>query len=217
MADGAHPCPLCGSPTAATAGPAPRRFHDCPACGLMSVARADLPSPADELAQYRLHRNDAADPRYRAFLGQLTGPLTAKLAAGAEGLDFGCGPGPAVRPMLAEQGFTVTDHDPFFAPDAAALERRYDFVACTEVVEHFHDPAAGFATLDGLLKPGGWLGVMTSLLTDDVALPGWSYARDPTHVAFYRPLTLAWIAGRHGWTLETDAVRIALFRKGGFD
>ena len=61
------------------------------------------------------------------------------------------------------------------------------------------------------LRPGGVLGVMTLLLQAETDLARWAYARDPTHVAFYRPRTLRWIAGRHGWRLTTDARRIALF------
>jgi len=206
-------CPLCGAAGAAElTGPDARRYHDCDACGLVFVDRACLPTPTDELAQYRLHQNDPDDLRYRAFLRPLADALVGKLEAGAEGLDFGCGPGPALRPMLADAGFAMRDYDPFFAPDAAALARRYDFVACTEVVEHFHDPAAGFRTLAGLLRPGGWLGVMTLILGDATDFGRWSYARDPTHVAFYRPRTLAWIAARHGWRLESDGVRLALFQ-----
>ncbi len=35
---------------------------------------------------------------------------------------------------------------------------------------------------------------MTGILEDDVAFPGWWYRKDFTHIAFYRPETLAWIA-----------------------
>lgn len=206
-------CPLCGGEELSHATSGGRRCYDCSQCGLLSVAPPDLPSPALEREQYDLHENEPADERYRAFLRQLTEPLCDKLAPAAEGLDFGCGPGPAIQPMLAEAGFSVANYDPIYAPERAALARRYDFVTATEVVEHFHHPGAAWAQLDELLRPGAWLGVMTLLLQDNTDLARWSYARDPTHVAFYRPRTLQWISDRYGWRLESDGIRVALFRK----
>lgn len=214
-ATAAPPCPLCGLAQGAPAVSAGRRFSDCAGCGLVSVDRSALPSPEQAFEQYALHRNDPDDPRYRRFLSQLTAPLLAKLAPGAQGLDFGCGPGPAIGPMLAEAGCPVATYDPCFADDPAVLEHQYDFVTATEVVEHFHHPASAFAQFDALIRPGGWLGVMTLLLTPETDFRTWFYARDPTHVAFYRPGTLRWIARRFGWSLETDGVRVALFGKPG--
>jgi len=211
-----EPCPLChvsrAEPFETVGG---RGFLACEECGLVFVERRALPSPQAERAHYDLHQNSPADPAYRRFLSQLTDPLVTRLTAGAEGLDYGCGPGPAVGAMLAERGLKVRDYDPIFAPDAQALARDYDFIVCTEVAEHFHEPGEAFRELGRLLRPGGWLGVMTSLLTPEIEFGRWGYVRDPTHVAFYRPRTLAWIAARMGWALDTDERRVALFRKAG--
>ena len=49
------------------------------------------------------------------------------------GLDFGAGPGPALAAMMSEDGFDVAIYDPFFQPDAEALQRKYDFITCTAV------------------------------------------------------------------------------------
>ena len=46
-------------------------------------------------------------------------------------------------------------YDPFFYPDKSVLKAHYDFIACTERAEHFHDPFAEFDRLDSLLKPKG--------------------------------------------------------------
>jgi 2-polyprenyl-3-methyl-5-hydroxy-6-metoxy-1,4-benzoquinol methylase len=94
-----------------------------------------------ELAQYNLHQNDVGDAGYRQFLSRLALPLIARLAPGAHGLDFGCGPGPALAHMLRESGFEVALYDIFFYPDAGALEAKsYAFICATEVVEHLHHP-----------------------------------------------------------------------------
>jgi 2-polyprenyl-3-methyl-5-hydroxy-6-metoxy-1,4-benzoquinol methylase len=170
-------------------------------------------TPEEERARYATHENDPDDPRYRAFLAQATEPLMARLAPGARGLDFGCGPGPTLFRMMEERGHPCCNYDPFFAPDPGVLADTYDFVACTETVEHFQDPRAGFMTLASLLRPGGWLAVMTQCVPTDRALGEWVYLRDPTHVALFREETLAWVAGWLGWELFRESPRVTLFRQ----
>jgi len=166
------------------------------------VPPAQHAEPAAERARYETHRNSPEDAGYRAFLDRLLVPLAARLAPGARGLDYGSGPGPTASVMMRERGFVMSDFDPFFAPDGEALRKTYAFVTCTEVVEHFRRPAENFKNLDALLEPGGALGVLTGVLEDDAAFPSWWYHNDITHIAFYRPETLAWIGRRFGWALE---------------
>lgn len=180
-----------------------RDFLRCGACALTFVPASQHLAPDAERARYATHRNSPADAGYRAFLDRLLAPLAARLPPGARGLDYGCGPGPTASTMMRERGFVMRDWDPLFAPDEAALLEAYSFVTCTEVVEHFRRPAENFKTLGGLLEPGGALGVLTGVLEDDAAFPAWWYHRDPTHIAFYRPETLAWVARRFGWSLES--------------
>lgn len=179
------------------------------------VPTAQHKSAAEERARYETHRNGPEDAGYRAFLDRLLKPLAARLPAGARGLDYGSGPGPTASMMMRERGFSMRDYDPFFAPDEGALRAKYDFLVCTEVVEHLRQPAAIFLNIDSLLVPGGTLGILTGVLEDDAAFPSWWYHRDPTHVAFYRPETLAWIARRFGWSLERPSRDAALFLKPG--
>jgi 2-polyprenyl-3-methyl-5-hydroxy-6-metoxy-1,4-benzoquinol methylase len=208
------PCPLCGSlRTAAFAEVDDRRYHRCDRCRLTFLDPAQRPGRVVERATYDLHENDPADPRYRAFLDRLVAPLLARLAPGMVGLDFGCGPGPAISAMLAEHGIEAVDYDPLYRPTPGALDGRYDFVTCTEVVEHLHAPATVLETLDGLLRPGGWIGVMTEMLEDDAGFAGWWYRRDPTHVAFFRRATMGWIAAHFGWDVTFPARSVTLFQK----
>jgi SAM-dependent methyltransferase len=206
-------CLLCGARSAAAfASVGNRVYWRCPTCLLTFLEPAQRPAPEEERAEYDLHENDPADPRYRAFLSRCTDPLLARVGTG-EGLDFGCGPGPTVSVMLEERGLTVRDYDPFFRPDRTALERDYDFIVCTEVAEHFYDPAREFALLDRLLRPGGWLGLMTGQLADDEGFANWWYIREISHVTFYRRETMDWIAARFGWRTEYPARNVALFQK----
>jgi len=115
--------------------------------------------------------------------------------------------------MMEARGFRMRTYDPFFAPDEDALRGRYDFVTCSETAEHFHHPAEEFGRLDGLLRPGGWLGVMTEMLDAARDFGTWRYARDPTHVCFYHADTMRWIADAHGWRMEAPTRNVVLFHK----
>jgi SAM-dependent methyltransferase len=166
-----------------------------------------------ERAYYRHHQNDVADPDYRRFLARLAEPLLARLPVGARGLDFGCGPGPALAAMLRAAGHPMALYDPLFQPDPAVLRGPFDFITCTEVVEHLHRPAEELARLDRLLAPGGWLGIMTCFQTDDARFAGWHYRRDPTHVVFYRAATWRYLAAARGWHCEIPVKDVVLLRK----
>lgn len=214
--DDKRACPLCtaavGAAVITTGG---GDYRHCAACDLVFLEPGQRPSSAVELAHYRTHDNRVDDPAYRRFLGQLAEPLMRRLAPGAAGLDVGAGPGPALAAMLAERGFPTAVYDPFFAPDRSALDRRYDFIACTEVVEHLHTPAREFALFDRLLNPGGWLGLMTELRPPLSGFLQWYYHRDPTHVSFYSVATMRWIARRFGWRLDECGPRVVLLQKPG--
>jgi len=169
---------------------------------------------AEEREQYDLHENDPADPRYRKFLSHLSVPLLERVAPGSQGLDFGCGPGPALAMMLEEAGHRMSVFDPYYDNDPRVLESKYDFLTATEVVEHFHRPGEEFRTMFSLLRPGGWLGVMTSRLSAPEGFASWHYKNDPTHVCFYADATLVWLAHRHAARVEILSDRVALFQAG---
>lgn len=196
------PCPLCESSRIRPYVELQRRrYYICEVCHLVWLCPEQRPDAATERAYYDTHENDPADAGYRAFLDQLVNPLLQRLTAGARGLDYGCGPGPALSVMLREQGFPMTEFDPYFAPVRSVLEQSYDFITCTEAAEHFFTPCEEFARFNRLLCPGGWLGVMTGFRPEDTQFAAWHYRRDPTHVCFYTPQTMRWIACQHGWSL----------------
>ena len=197
------PCPVCRSvDTRHFQSIDERSYWRCDLCQSTYLDPAQHPDRAREKAEYDRHENNPQDPAYRRFLNRLAAPLIERLEPGSKGLDFGCGPGPALAQMLEESGFAMSLYDPIYAPDGKILERPYDFITCTEVVEHFHRPAEEFERLFSLLKPGGWLGLMTRLQTDDDRFAGWHYRRDPTHVVFYRETTFLWLAKAYGMTAD---------------
>ena len=190
-----------------------RDYWRCKDCAATFLTPSQLPTPAVAHAHYLQHDNQLADTRYRQFLSRLAQPLLACLPPSQSGLDYGCGPGPALACMLREAGHAVALYDPFFHPEPAALTQTYDFITCTEVAEHFHQPADEFARLDRLLRPGGCLAIMTCFQTDDERFAAWHYRRDPTHVVFYRKETFLHLAGRYSWRCEIPAKDIVLMHK----
>ena len=207
-------CPLCFSKhPRQLAAVDSKTYWRCDVCHLTFLSSESYLSREDELARYLLHENNPDDLRYRKFLSRLTDHLIPKLHPGAEGLDFGSGPGPTLSVMLEEQGFSMNIYDPYFAPNTDVLEETYDFITCTETVEHFYHPAKEFHRFDQLLRRGGWLGVMTEVLESDAGFPDWWYHREPTHVCFYKRETMEWIAGQYGWDVEYPRKNVALFCK----
>ncbi len=207
-------CPVCLHPEVAPFWSGDGRDYGCcSCCQAVFLDPAQYPERDAESARYRLHRNDPGDPAYRAFLARLSEPLLHRLRPGSTGLDYGCGPGPALAAMLGEAGFPTRCYDPFFFRDEEALRETYDFITCTETVEHFHRPHEEFARLRRLLRPGGWLGIMTCFLPEEENFARWHYRRDPTHVVFYSAATFRVLADRFGWACTFPRRDVVLLRQ----
>ena len=65
-----------------------------------------------------------------------------------------------------------------------------------------------------LLQPGGWLGIMTKLVSDQTAFANWHYKNDPTHVCFFSADTWRWWAREHDASLEILGADVILLRRG---
>ena len=181
-----------------------RDYLQCQVCDLVFVPKHQLLSATEEKSQYDLHQNSPDDQGYRQFLCRLLNPLTEYLPEQAQGLDFGCGPGPTLSIMMSERGFSMENYDPFYANRSALLERSYDFITSTEVFEHLHQPSETIPLLMQMLKPGGILGVMTKRWIDKDAFARWHYKNDPTHVSFYSDQTFQWMADQ--WDLRLKII-----------
>ena len=189
-------CPVCGGGDTAVllTDRHNKAYHRCTMCHATFRDPSGFLTPEAEYAHYLTHENAVDDVGYRTYLSKLADPLLTRLGPASSGLDYGCGPAPALAEMMREAGHSVSVFDPFFETDKSPLMRSYDFVTCTETVEHFHSPAVEFKRLAGLLKPGGLLAVMTIFQTDDARFATWRYRYDPTHVVFYREHTFAVLA-----------------------
>ncbi|TKB51050.1 methyltransferase domain-containing protein [Ferrimonas sediminicola] len=207
-------CPLCQNPQTHHYHQDKRRYYfQCPRCHLVFADPNALLPPTAEKQQYDQHQNDPADQGYRRFLSRVSQPLIQRLAPGSQGLDFGCGPGPTLSLMMEEAGHSMAIYDPYFFPDRAPLRQHYDFVTCTEAIEHFYRPGREWPLLLGLVRPGGTLALMTKLVKDKQAFANWHYKNDPTHVSFFSQATFSYLAERDGLTLEFIGNDVVLLQK----
>lgn len=212
-------CPLCGDAQAdlfhtlqhgAYSG---RQYWRCASCWLVYVPREFHLAEAAEAAFYQTHQNNPDDPGYRLFLSRAAAPLVERLKQPSHGLDFGCGPAPTLSRMLADCGHHCVDYDYYFARQPQLLEQQYDFITCTEVIEHISQPATVIDVWQRCLKPGGLLVVMTQWWISQQRFSQWNYRNDPTHIAFYHPNTLAWIAQHWHFDIHYQQRNVVIFQR----
>lgn len=207
-------CPLCTERKCSQIDQTPKRpFFRCNHCYLVFVPAAYHLSSAEEKAIYDYHQNEVEDSGYRNFLSRLAEPLMDRLPANAKGLDFGCGPGPALAAMLKEHGHAVTLYDLYYQHHPEVLKQAYDFVTSTEVLEHLREPKREIEALVGMLRPQGYLGVMTKLIPDLKRFSDWHYTRDLTHICFYDRRTFEYLAERLNLRLTIIRSDVILLQK----
>lgn len=213
-----HICPLCeGTQISLYHKDKKRSYLCCQTCSLVFVPPRDYPSSVEERRIYDLHQNSADDPGYRRFLSRLADPLMERIGEGREGLDFGCGPGPALSVMLEEKGSKMSLYDIFYFDNRDVLEREYDFICCTEVVEHLQMPAEVLDRLFSLLKREGWLAIMTKMVIDQKAFSSWHYIQDPTHICFFSRKTFEFLSRKWGCSLQFIDKDVIFFKKIGIN
>lgn len=208
------PCPLCSS-----TGPsdyhtdAYRDYLICPVCDLVFAHPNSLLSREEEFRRYEFHENNLEDAGYRTFLQKLCAPMLQRLNPESKGLDFGSGPGPLLQRMFEEQGHDISIYDSFYATDISVFDYQYDFITTSEVVEHLHRPWDELSRLWRSLKPGGHLGIMTSMRHAEIDFSSWHYKKDDTHVIFFSPKTMQWLAECWDAKLEVLNHSVVIFQK----
>ena len=175
-----------------------REYRKCAVCSLIFVPPEFHVSRDREKARYEEHNNDPNDAGYRAFLERITIPIKESFKPPASGLDFGCGPTTLLADLLKKSGFEMDVYDLFYAPEKHVLEKKFDFIVTTEVVEHLVEPLEVFKKLLSMLNPNGMLAVMTRIHDDSIDFKTWHYKNDPTHISFFSIETFEWLSNQLG-------------------
>ena len=207
-------CPLCDSVDSRSfCQDKQRDYLRCDRCQLVYVPKQFHLNSEAEMAQYNLHENNPDDSGYRKFLSRLADPLLERLDGSSQGMDFGCGPGPCLSVMLEEQGHSVDLFDVYYANNPDLFNREYDFITATEVVEHLSRPMAELQRLWDILKPGGYLGLMTKLVVDADKFASWHYKTDPTHISFFSVQSFQYIGQQWGSAPLIIGADVIIFHK----
>lgn len=190
-----------------------RDYWQCNICQLVFVPPAQRLSPQLEKTEYDLHKNSPDDAGYIRFLNRLAHPLTEVLSDKGTGLDYGCGPCPVLATLLTRSGHDVRYFDPFYFPDEKVFTQHYDFISCSEAIEHFFNPGEIWQMWMSLLKNNGWLAIMTKRVIDRHRFKTWHYKNDPTHVSFFSEETFHWLAKTYHMRLEVSGSDVVLLQK----
>ena len=190
-----------------------RDYWRCKHCGCVQVPEQFRLSDSAEKAEYDKHENAPQDAGYLRFLNRAAQPLIDRLSAPAHGLDFGCGPGPALQVLLEGAGHKVELYDKYYRADEEVWLHSYDFITLTEVAEHLADPRSVLDLLWHHIRPGGWLLIMTKRVRDLEAFKTWHYKNDPTHITFFHWSTFEHLAGCWQTCAESVADDVVMFRK----
>ena len=186
-------CPLCKSEAFEFCTIKERVFYSCSVCKGVFVDKNALPSKESERSRYLSHNNDINDSHYQSFVNPIVDSVLTDFSSDHIGLDFGAGPGPVISKLLNDRGLNTKLFDPFFHNNPELLRRKYDYIICCEVMEHFYNPRKEFILLKELLRNNGKIYCMTAIYDDSIDFKSWHYKNDKTHVFFYKKETLEYI------------------------
>lgn len=211
-----HVCKICGQKTKPWIHPKTKAlFHECEFCEFIFKDESLYVSLDEEKKTYDKHENDEDNIGYVNYLFNFYESAIKPYVKSGSILDFGSGPNPVFQSILKKEGYDVTIYDYFYAPNINYREKQYDLISSIEVIEHLQDPLKICHEFKSLLKPGGYLSLMTLFHPRNFNdFKDWFYIRDVTHVSFYTPKTIKIIANMLDMEfIDTNDYRYAVLRK----
>lgn len=202
-------CILCKSNTNLFSKTHNIEYFKCKTCFAIFKNPANYISKEKEKNRYLKHNNNILDIGYQKFVTPIINAVLSNFNPTHKGLDFGSGTGPVITKLLLDKNYHITTYDPFFDNNIDALKATYNYIVCCEVIEHFHHPFKEFQLLKSLLKPLGKLYCMTNIYNETIDFENWYYKNDETHVIFYQPKTIQWIAEQFkfsNYTIENQLI-----------
>jgi SAM-dependent methyltransferase len=167
-------------------------FYHCSNCNFSGLDSAFFLNPSEEKSRYDNHENNIENQGYVDMFERFIDFTISELSVRTI-LDYGSGPGPVLAELLSKKGYKVSTYDPFYAPKKFENES-FDLITSTEVFEHFNNPLEEIKKLISLVKPNGYISVMTRFCPELDKFKSWFYKDDDTHVSFYSPKTFEYIA-----------------------
>lgn len=190
-------CLLCGSKSNIFED----EYFQCNHCGLIFKDPKNFLDSTQEYSRYQFHHNDVHDEGYVNFLKKLIDPIKDQLKSNTTHLDFGSGKKSWYQEYLKKENYLSEVYDLYFYPNKNVLNKKYDLITCSEVVEHFQKPDESLELLFSLVEEHGYLAIMTSLVNEEVNFKNWWYKNDPTHVVFYTEKTMNYLASKYQYKI----------------
>jgi hypothetical protein len=192
-------CPLCSGSSSHYYKHKERDFLQCHTCSSVFLHPKDYLTPDTEQEHYKHHKNDPYNTGYQNFVRPVVDKILENFKPEHKGLDFGSGTGSPIVKLLEDEHYSISQYDLYFHNNVEILKQQYDYIAASEVAEHFKEPYQEFRLLKSLLKPNGKIYVMTELWKNDPDFGSWYYKNDHTHVFLYHPDAFEWIKNEFGF------------------
>jgi SAM-dependent methyltransferase len=193
------------------------RIVRCRSCGL--VYTSPRPAPAQLAHGYTEAVDDdyAQEDASRSINAHMALHTIKRFARSGRLLDVGCATGyflNAARLDFETCGIEPSRWAAEYARDRLGLDVRqgllddasfppasFDVVTLNDVIEHLVDPAATLARLNGLLRPGGLLYLVTPNIESASAriLRGYWWGLRPAHLYYFSPRTLTAMLEKAGF------------------
>jgi len=175
-------------------------YYLCNNCGYIFIDPAKIPSIEKEKERYLKHNNAQENTGYvEMFENFIETGIEPHNHVIKTALDFGCGTTPVLQGILEKHGIKTDIYDPFFFPEKIYENKTYDLITCTEVFEHLYNPMAIMEMFTNHLNKNGLIAIMTMFHPNDkTEFLNWWYRRDVTHISFFSPHTMEYMASRFG-------------------
>lgn len=202
-------CIICGETTQYE-----KDYYFCNNCQFVFKNNKLVLSSTDEKQRYMLHNNTIEDTKYLEYFKEFVNKIDPYLS-GKIGLDYGSGLGKVLEYVMETFfDYSIDSYDKYFHNNVI-LKTGYDFVVCTEVIEHILNPIKFIKEIDEYLNSGCELVFMTKFRNmSRESFYDWWYIRDVTHIGFYNITTFEYLASKFNYSIIfTDNDSIVVLRK----
>jgi hypothetical protein len=187
-------------------------YYHCPKCEFIFLDEKFYVKENEEKKQYDQHNNSLENEGYvKMFEDFLNFVLEGKFIKTS--LDFGSGPSPVLAELLTKVALHVEYYDKFYQPKKVYKDKKYDLITSTEVFEHLKSPNEILKLFSKHINTDGQIAIMTLFHSNNQKeFLKWWYRRDPTHISFFTPKTMKFLADNQNLKItKCDNKRVIVF------